>query len=181
MAKKETEQQPQNGQPSSSAPLQIYAQYIKDLSFENPNSPESLLSNWDRPETHIEVNIQYRPLKEATNAENTYEVLLLFRIEAKNKEKDKTAFIIELAYGATVALGNIPEEHTEPVLMVEVPKVLFPFAREIIATASHQGGFPTLYMQPINFEGVYIQRLQQQQAEKGEGKNSDSKKTTAKA
>lgn len=162
-----------NGQAGNVAPIQVHAQYVKDLSFENPNSPESLLTGWGAPETQVQVNIQYRPLEQQ---ENTFEVILLFRIEAENKEHKKTAFIVELAYGSTVTIGEVPKENVEPILMIELPKLLFPFAREVIAKSSIQGGYPPLYIQPINFEAVYIQRLQQQKAEQ---ENQD--KETAKA
>jgi preprotein translocase subunit SecB len=167
-----TDQKPQNPQQNGDAniaPIQVFAQYIKDLSFENPNSPESLLSNWGAPETQVQVNIQYRPLKDAQGTDNAFEVALMFRIEAQNKEHKKTAFIVELAYAASLAIAShVPKENIEPILMVEIPKLMFPFAREIIAKASIQGGYPPLYIQPINFEAVYIQRLQQQKAEAGE-------------
>ena len=167
MAKKETKKKDEkktadNGAQGNVAPIQVHAQYVKDLSFENPNSPESLLAGWGAPDTQVQVNIQYRPLE---GQENTFEVVLLFRIEAENKEAKKTAFIVELAYGSTVTIGDVPKENIEPILMIELPKLLFPFAREVIAKSSIQGGYPPLYIQPINFEAVYIQRLQQQKAE----------------
>ena len=167
-----------NGQ-TQMAPVQVHAQYVKDLSFENPNSPDSILGGWGAPETHVQVNIQYRPLNEENKM---FEVVLLFRIEAKNKEQDKTAFIVELAYGCAVSLGELPKDNIEPVLMIELPKLLFPFAREIIANAAIHGGYPPLYIQPINFESVYVQRLQQQRAEaekrdvKTDDKKEDNKK-----
>ncbi len=157
---------------SEQVPVQVHSQYVKDMSFENPNSPDSILNNWGAPETHVQVNIQYRQLSEE---KKLYEVVLLFRIEAKNKEKDKMAFIIELAYGCAVSLGNLPKDNVEPVLMIEIPKLLFPFAREIIANGSIQGGYPPLYIQPINFEAVYVQRLEQQKAEAEAGKDTKEK------
>lgn len=162
-----TEQQPQNQQ--NMTQIQVHSQYIKDLSFENPNSPESLISGWGAPETNVQVNIQYRPLNEENKM---FEVVLLYRIEAFNKEHDKAVFIVELAYGSTVTLGNVAAEHIEPVLMIEIPKLLFPFSREIIANTVIQGGYPPLYIQPINFEAVYMQKLQQAKQETSE--NSDN-------
>ncbi len=141
--------------------IQVLAQYIKDLSFESPNAPESLLSNWGAPETNVQVNINVRKLQD-----NTYETILLFRVEARNKEKDKAVFITELAYGCSVLLRGIPEEHHNQALMVEVPKLMFPFCREIIASASIQGGYPPLYMQPMNFEAIYVAEAKKQQAAK---------------
>lgn len=152
--------------------IQIHAQYVKDLSFENPNSPESLLSNWGAPETNVQINIRHRPIDG-----NVHEVLLVFRVQADNKEKKKTAFIIELAYGCTVTLNGVPEENQQAVLMIEVPKLLFPFAREIMAKASIQGGYPPLYLQPINFEAIYVAEAKRQKEEKDNG--SDKEKASA--
>lgn len=154
------QQQPQGEGQQQQANVQVLAQYIKDMSFENPNAPESLLTNWGQPETNVNVNIQHAKLQD-----NMFEVALIFRIEAKNKEKDRTAFIVELAYGATIVLNNLPEENYAPFLMIEVPKLLFPFAREIVATASTQAGYPPLYLHPINFEAIYIQEMQRQKAQ----------------
>ncbi|MBV1928635.1 MAG: protein-export chaperone SecB [Gammaproteobacteria bacterium] len=152
--------------------IQIHAQYVKDFSFENPNSPESLLSNWGAPETNVQINIRHRPIKE-----NIHEVLLVFRVQADNKEQKKTSFIIELAYGCTVSLNGVPEENQQAVLMIEVPKLLFPFAREIMAKASIQGGYPPLYLQPINFEAIYVAEAKRQKEEKDNG--SDKEKASA--
>ncbi len=154
--------------------IQINAQYVKDFSFENPNSPESLLAGLGAPETAVQINLKHEQLKEGA-----YEVVLSFKIEAKFKDKGKTAFIIDLSYAAAVSLGNVPKEHHHPVLMVEIPKLLFPFAREIIAKAAIQGGFPPLYLQPINFEAIYMQEAQRAKAatESGEkGKAAGGKK-----
>jgi preprotein translocase subunit SecB len=160
-----TEETPVEGAtPEQHAGVQVHAQYVKDLSFENPNSPESLLAGWGAPETNVQINIRHQAIKD-----DTHEIVLLFRIEAKNKENDKMSFIVELAYGATVSLAGIPEANIHPVLMVEVPKLLFPFAREIIADASIRGGYPPLYLQPVNFEAIYVAEAQRQQKESGNG------------
>ncbi len=151
----------EQAQPQQQAPaIQVHAQYIKDLSFENPNSPESLLAGWGAPETNVQINIRHQPVKD-----NTHEVVLMFRIEADNKENNKKVFIAELAYGATVSINNVPEENLHPVLMVEVPKLLFPFAREIIADSAIKGGYPPLYLQPVSFEAIYMQEVERLKAE----------------
>ena len=141
--------------------LQIIAQYIKDLSIENPNSPASIIGGWGAPETSGQINIRTQQLKD-----EMYESALMFRIEARAPNQDnKVAFIIELAYAATVQLQNIPEENVQAVLMIEVPKMLFPFAREIVGSATVKAGFPPLYLQPISFEAIYAQDAQRRQAE----------------
>lgn len=147
---------PQPTQPG----IQVVAQYIKDLSFENPNSPESLVSGWPAPDTNVQISLHHHPVKD-----DTYECVLNFRIDAKKKGEDKVCFLIELAYGALVVLKNVPKENHQPVLMIEVSKLLFPFAREIVANASAHGGYPPLYIAPINFEAIYMQEVQRRKAE----------------
>lgn len=138
--------------------VQVVAQYIKDFSFENPNAPESLVSGWPQPETNVQIFLRHQVLKE-----NIYECTINFRIEAKNKQADKVCFIIDLAYGATVVLKNVPQENHQPVIMVEVPKLLFPFAREIVANVTSAGGYPPLFLTPVSFETIYINEMKRQQ------------------
>ncbi|HYD18292.1 MAG TPA: protein-export chaperone SecB [Patescibacteria group bacterium] len=148
-------------QPANAPGVQVIAQYIKDFSFENPNAPESLVSGWPQPETNVQIFLRHNQLKD-----DVYECTVNFRVEAKAKEKDKVCFIIDLSYGALVVLKNIPKENHQPVIMVEVPKLLFPFAREIVANVTSAGGYPPLFLTPISFETIYInevKRLQEQQ------------------
>ena len=98
--------------------------------------------------------------------DDLFESALNFRIEAKNVKDNKMAFIIDLHYGALIALHNIPQENVPPILMVEVPKLLFPFIREVVSGMTIKGGYPPLYLTPINFEAMYvneIKRLQESQ------------------
>jgi preprotein translocase subunit SecB len=148
---------PQSQEPS----IQVIAQYVKDLSFENPHAPESLVSGWPAPETSVQISLGQKHLRDSA-----YECSLHFRVEAKNKQDGKMAFIIDLHYGAMVALHNVPQENVQPVLMVEVPKLLFPFVRERIAAMTSQGGYPPLYLTPISFEAIYMQEMKRLQAEK---------------
>ena len=138
--------------------VQVIAQYIKDFSFENPNAPESLVSGWPQPETSVQIFLRHQPVKD-----DVYECSVNFRIEAKKKADEKVCFIIDLSYGALVVLKNIPAENHQPVIMVEVPKLLFPFAREIVANVTSAGGYPPLYLTPISFEAIYINELKRQQ------------------
>lgn len=141
--------------------IQVISQYIKDLSLENPNSPTSIIGGWGAPETNVQINIRTQQLQD-----DMHEVALMFRIEARAPKQDnKAAFIIDLAYAATVQLKSVPEDNIQPVLMIEVPKLLFPFAREVIADATIKAGFPPLYMQPISFEAIYAQDVQRRAAE----------------
>lgn len=142
--------------------IQIVSQYIKDFSFENPNAPESLLAGWPQPETSVNISLQQRVLKE-----DLYEAIMNLRVEAKKKGEDKTCFIADLSYAAVAMLQNIPAEQHQAVMMVEIPKLLFPFARAIIADAVSNAGYPPLFLAPISFEGLYINEMKRQQALKG--------------
>jgi preprotein translocase subunit SecB len=163
-----TEQNTQNNPAQAGAQpgLQIAAQYIKDFSFENPHAPESLVGGWGQPETAVNIALRHQQLKD-----NAYECVLQLRIEAKKKGDDKKAcFIIDLSYAALAILQNIPKENHQAVMMVEVPKLLFPFAREIVASAVAQGGFPPLFLTPISFEALYMAEMKRLQSEKGQSK-----------
>ena len=132
-------------------PVVIGAQYIKDLSFENPLGPEALASLTEAPNVAIEVNTNVRHL-----GENTFEVVLLLRGEATADEK--TVFIIELTYGGIVSINNVPEESVQPVLAIDAPRHLFPFARAIIANVTRDGGFPPVMINPIDFAALFLQQ-----------------------
>lgn len=123
--------------------LIINAQYIKDLSFENPRSPLSLLQP-QPPELQVNVDVRAGAL-----GGDRYEVVLV--IHARATAQNETLFVVELAYGAAVTLSNVSPEHTPEALLVETPRLLFPFARAIVADATRDGGFPPVFLQPINF------------------------------
>jgi len=144
----------QNGEAPS---LRIVAQYLKDLSFENPNAPESLAGSKAPPKVDISVNVNARTLS-ATD----YEVEL--QLEAKAEHEDTVAFAAEMVYSGIFRIENVPQESLHPVVLIECPRVLFPFARQIMANATQSGGFPPLMLDPIDFAGMYQQRLAQEQA-----------------
>jgi len=134
--------------------LTITAQYIKDLSFENPRAPQSLATP-TQPELQVNVDVG------AANAgPDRYEVVL--RINARAQAKGETLFIVELAYAALVTLEQVPQDDVGHALLVETPRMLFPFARAIVADATRDGGFPPVLLQPINFsELLRLQSAQQ--------------------
>jgi len=139
----------------------ILAQYVKDLSFENPNAPA--VYQWQsQPQMDIQFNIGTQ-----NAGQDIHEVALKIDITAKSEEG--TAFRIELLYAGLFALRNIPAEQLQPFLLAEAPRLLFPFARKVIADASTEGGFPPLRLDPIDFAGLYMQRAAQQQAEETGG------------
>jgi preprotein translocase subunit SecB len=142
--------------------LQVNAQYIKDLSFEVPGAPGiygELASA--SPDISVRVDLAAEPLQP-----NVFEVVLQLVIEAKIKEH--TAFIVELSYGGVFSL-NIPEEHLQPVLLIECPRLLFPFARNIVSDVTRDGGFPPMMLQPIDFASLYRSRIEQLAQQRPEG------------
>lgn len=135
--------------------LSILTQYVKDLSFENPHAPQGI-GNQNRPEIQIKVDANAKPL-----GEDRFEVTLQTNIEAK--AEGTSIFLLELAYGGVFQVANIPQESLQPLLMIECPRLLFPFARRIISDATRDGGFPPLMIDPIDFVSLYRRRLQQAQ------------------
>ena len=126
----------------------INSQYIKDLSMEIPHAPHIFNKmNENAPKINIEVNLESQKLEE-----NVYN--LLFNLSMNGDVKDEKAFILELSYGAVVSL-NIPEEHREPVLMIEIPHTLYPFVRQIVANTLINAGLPALMLNPIDFMAMY--------------------------
>ena len=143
------------GQRPTTPPIQITAQYVKDLSFENPNAPQSLTPGAPPPQVSVAVDVRTSQLDPA---EQTYEVVLHVRAEAKSGENQ--AFLVEVAYGSVVKLtGEVKREHVAPLLLVEAPRMTFPFARAVIASATRDGGFPPLLVQPIDFLDLFRRQL----------------------
>jgi preprotein translocase subunit SecB len=131
----------------------ILAQYVKDLSFENPNSPASLQMQ-GQPKIEINVNVNAR-----AGGQDMYEVELKVEASARAPD-DKLAFQVELLYAGLFRLTGAPQEAIEPFLIVEAPRILFPFARRVIADVVRDGGFPPLMLEPIDFGGLYLQQLE---------------------
>jgi preprotein translocase subunit SecB len=150
----EAAQKPQ-AQPS----LRILGQYLKDLSFENPNAPQALAPQQSQPDINISVNVNARNL-----APTDFEVEL--HLDAKATVQDKVIFAAELVYAGTFRLENFPQQMMHPAVLIECPRILFPFARQILADATRNGGFPPLMLDPIDFTAMYQQRLNQQTAGK---------------
>ncbi len=144
-------------------PVNIQAQYIRDLSFENPEAPHSLRAGEDLPDMDVNIGMDARSV-EGSDTKNLYEVAL--SITATAKRGDKTIFIAELVYGVTVLLGDsVPEEQHHPILLIEIPRYAFPFARQILATATSQGGFPPLLLNPVDFQALYMERFKDEIAQ----------------
>ncbi|WEX09606.1 protein-export chaperone SecB [Chelativorans sp. AA-79] len=139
------------------ANLNVLTQYIKDLSFESPGAPQSLRARDKAPSININVNVNANPL-----GGTDYDVLLTLTARA---EADKTVlFNVELVYGGVFRIQGFPQEHMLPLLFIECPRLLFPFARQIVADATRNGGFPPLMIDPIDFARMFQQRLAEEEA-----------------
>jgi len=149
---------PPNGQTQTAREVVINAQYIKDLSFENPRAPQSLLQQQQQPEVQVAIDVKAQNI-----APGFFEVVLTVHAEAKSN--NESIFLVELAYGAVASLNNVPEAEMAPALLVEAPRLVFPFARAVIANATRDGGFMPLMLQPIDF--AQLLRQQQQAAAQG--------------
>ncbi|MBR6412021.1 MAG: protein-export chaperone SecB [Alphaproteobacteria bacterium] len=136
--------------------IQINAQYVKDLSFEGPYLPMILSEMKTAPS--ISVNIDVKANK---GADKVYTVDLTVKTKAVKPDDQKTVFICELTYGGLVTL-DVPAEHVEPLLLVEIPHLLFPYARAIIANTTREAGLPPLQINPVDFAALYRQRLSEQ-------------------
>ena len=132
--------------------VSILTQYVEDLSFENPNAPSSLQST-EQPRIDVNVSVNAK-----RGGDNVYEVEL--KINAKAMAGENVAFIIDLLYAGLFGLANVPEDALEPFLIIEAPRIIFPFARRIIADSVRDGGFPPLMLDPIDFASLYMAQQQ---------------------
>ncbi len=143
--------------PNAGPSLNVIAQYVKDFSFENPNAPSSLAPQQTQPEISINVNVGAQPL-----SQTEFDVDL--KLEAKAMSGDSVLFAVELVYSGLFRIQNVPEEHLHPFVLIECPRLLFPFARQILADSTRNGGFPPLMLDPIDFVALYQQNAAAAQA-----------------
>ena len=167
--KKASESKAKNGtkKPDQEQGLAINAQYVRDLSFENPNPIENLVNQEEDTTSTVKVEVGGQHL-----TEQSFEVNL--KIQAKVERAKKTVYLIELDYAGVFTLSGFPEDVTRLVLFVECPRLLFPFARAIIARVTQESGFPPLLLKPIDFADLLRQRLE----EEGQGSSKDESKKT---
>lgn len=149
----------QNGAPvangEDTAPAAgLISQYVKDLSFENPSAP-AIYQSQAAPAIDVQFNIAANQV-----ADEVHEVTL--KIEVRAQAENQTAFIVDLSYSGLFGLRNIPAEHVQPFLLGEAPRLLFPFARRVVADTIRDGGFPPLLLEPMDFGALYMQQLEQQ-------------------
>jgi preprotein translocase subunit SecB len=141
------------GAPANAPPrLTVLVQYCKDFSFENPNAPRTLGPQQQGPNISVQINVNARQV-----GQTEYEVALA--LEGGAGEGENTLFKFELDYAGVFRVENVPAEQIQPAIMIEGPRLLFPFARQIIADAVRNGGYPPLYIDPIDFQALFVQRM----------------------
>ncbi len=140
------------------ASVQVHAQYVRDFSFENPGAPHSLRAGAGNPEMDVNIVLDANKITDETNPD-LYESAI--KLTVKSTRGSETLFIAEIVYAALVTIKDIPAQHVKPILYVEVPQMLFPFARQIVANAVSSGGFPPLFLNPIDFRTMYANSVKQ--------------------
>lgn len=145
-------------------PMLIHSQFIKDLSFESPNAPFSMRPNQAPPEMDIDINLDVKELEDPKRTD-FFEVSITLRVTAMRPEQ--AVFVAELVYAAAVSLNGVPKDKQHPILMVQAPHYMYPYARAILSNVIQSAGFPPLMLNPVNFREMYIKRF-------GAPQNSDS-------
>ena len=145
------------------ATFSVRAQYIKDLSFENPGAPRSVAKPGP-PKVALSVSVNGREL-----GAQTHEVVL--KLEARATHDEDVAFIVELSYGGVFHIAGAPADRLRPLLMIECPRFLFPFARRVVADCTREGGFPPLMLDPIDFAALFRRSERARQSANGGGAN----------
>jgi len=181
MSDQNTKNQPPE---NAEMPINILAQYIRDVSFENPNSPDSLRAGLPNPKMDINIGMDARKIPD-DGIENLYEVVVNLRAVALREEEP--VFILEMQYGITVVLSGIPEDNHHPVLLIEIPRLAFPYMRQIVSELTVQGGYPPLTLNPVDFQALYMERYKdeieaaQEALKNGEASNKQNIKKEEKA
>lgn len=156
-----------NPTPTPQAPpqvrMQVLAQFVRDLSFENLVAQKGLQSTEVQPDIQVQVALDARKRQ----VENQYEVTIKFTVTSTNKATSEKLFLVELDYGGVFAIEGVPAEQLHPFLMIECPRLLFPFARRIISDVTRDGGFPPLNLDVVDFLAIYRQELARRIAQQG--------------
>lgn len=155
-----------NGETEGAAPqinVRILTQFVRDMSFENAVAQKGLQGGEVQPEIQVQVSLdaQKRP------RENTYEVIQKYKVTSTNKSTGDTLFLLELEYGGMFLIEGVPEEQLHPYLLIECPRLLFPFVRRIVSDVTRDGGFPALNLDTVDFLGLYRQELARRSATQG--------------
>ena len=159
-----------SGEGGNDPQVNILAQYIKDLSVENPSAPQ--VYQWQvQPNLDVQFNINVQTL-----GDDVHEVSL--KIDVTARSDNGVHFVVDLSYGGLFGLRNVPAEALQPFLLVEAPRLIFPFARQIVADAVSNSGFPPLLLDPIDFASAYMAQLQAQEQAGGQGGGEDAPSET---
>ncbi|MGV8985720.1 MAG: protein-export chaperone SecB [Cypionkella sp.] len=145
----------QNGAEAPQVKMQVLAQFIRDLSFENMVARKGLTGSEMQPEVQVGVNLDARQRPVA----NTYDVIAKFKVTSTNKATSETLFMLELEYGGVFQVEGVPADQLHPFLLIECPRLLFPFIRRIISDVTHDGGFPPLNIDNVDFLALYRQEM----------------------
>lgn len=154
--KQQAAQQPAGPSPQGAPSMNVLAQYVKDFSFENPAAPQAFAGGGKNPSINVNVSVNAKAV-----SQTEYEVEL--SVEAKALADAQVLFNIELVYGGLFRLQNIPQAQIQPVILIECPRLMFPFARQIVAEVTRNGGYPPVLLDPIDFTALYQHNLQRQQ------------------
>ncbi len=144
-----------NGAAAPQIRMQVLAQFIRDMSFENLVAQKGLQGGEMQPDIQVGVSLDAR--KRAV--EHQFDVIAKFKVTSKNKVTDETLFLMELEYGGVFLVEGVPDEQLHPFLLIECPRMLFPFIRRIIADVTHDGGFPPLNIDNVDFMALYRQEM----------------------
>lgn len=161
-----------NGAQQPTPQIRPLGQYIRDMSFEN-----ILVQKGSQGQVSPDVSVQVALDARKRQEENRYEVITKFSVSSKNKEGGDTLFLLELEYGGLFEVSNIPDNQLHPFLLIEGPRLMFPFVRRIVSDITHDSGFPALNLEPIDFVKIYRQSIAQRQAQQNaqaEGQASDA-------
>ena len=168
--------------PTPDSQINILAQYVRDISFENPLAPNSLRAENNKPQLNINIGVDARKVPD-DKIENMYESVITLRAEA-NDQNGEPIFILELLYGTLVVLNDLPEDNHHPVMMIEIPRLSFPFVRQLVGNLTQQAGMPPLMLNPVDFHRLYIDRYKDEieaaQKKAGDEKGAEKKEKPAK-
>ncbi len=142
-------------QAAAAVKMQVLAQFVRDMSFENLVAQKGLTGTEMLPDIQVGVSLDARKRP----VEHQYDVIAKFKITSKNKANDDTLFLMELEYGGVFLVEGVPDDQLHPFLLIECPRMLFPFVRRIISDVTHDGGFPPLNIDNVDFLALYRQEM----------------------
>ena len=152
--------------------MNILAQYIRDMSFENILSQKGI-SGEVNPDVQVQVNLDARK----RTVENQFEVVIKLKVSSKNKETEQNLFLLELEYGGIFQVTGVPDEQLHPYLLIECPRMLFPYLRRIVSDITRDGGFPALNLDNIDFLALYRAEIARRQADSAKNEQGDENAT----